>query len=62
MRQDGKRTEECGTEGRPSLAHQINSPGGQYLATAPLQPASMANDERLVTDGPFAETHELLGG
>ena len=64
MRQDGKRAEECGIESRPNLAHQIDSAGGQYLATAPLRPASMAmaNNERLVTDGPFAETREVLGG
>ncbi len=49
------------------LAHQIKS-GGQYLATAPLHPTStatsvrMRDGKRLVTDGPFAETREQLGG
>ena len=49
------------------LAHQLKSKG-QYLAAAPLQPVStatsvrMRNDKRLVTDGPFAETREQLGG
>jgi len=49
------------------LAHQINS-AGQYLAAAPLQPTSTAasvrvrEGKRLVTDGPFAETREQLGG
>lgn len=49
------------------LAHQLNA-NGQYLATAPLQPVSTATSvrvrdgKRLVTDGPFAETHEQLGG
>jgi hypothetical protein len=49
------------------LAHQIHA-SGQYLAANPLQPTSMAtsvrvrNDKRLVTDGPFAETREQLGG
>ena len=49
------------------LAHQIKS-SGQYLATAPLHPTSTATsvrvreDKRLVTDGPFAETREQLGG
>jgi hypothetical protein len=64
MQQDGKRAKECGTESRPNLAHRIDSAGGQYLATAPLQPASMAmaNNKRLATDGPFAETREVLGG
>ena len=41
---------------------------GQYLGGNPLQPASMATSvrvrdgKRLVTDGPFAETREQLGG
>lgn len=49
------------------LAHQLHS-NGQYLAANPLHPTSMATSvrvrdgKRLVTDGPFAETHEQLGG
>ncbi len=49
------------------LAHQLKS-SGQYLAASPLQPVSMATSvqvrqgQRLVTDGPFAETREQLGG
>jgi hypothetical protein len=41
---------------------------GSYKAGAPLQPVSKAtsvrvrNGKRSVTDGPFAETHEQLGG
>lgn len=41
---------------------------GQFLATAPLQPTATAtsvrvrDSKRLVTDGPFAETREQLGG
>ena len=41
---------------------------GQFLATAPLHKTTMATSvkvrggKRLVTDGPFAETHEQLGG
>ena len=41
---------------------------GQYLAAAPLQPTSTATSvqvrdgKRLLTDGPFAETREQLGG
>jgi hypothetical protein len=41
---------------------------GHYKAGAPLQPTSKAtsvkvrNGKRLVTDGPFAETREQLGG
>lgn len=49
------------------LAHTLKS-NGQYLAASPLQPVSTAtsvrvrDDKRLVTDGPFAETREQLGG
>jgi len=49
------------------LAHDIKA-SGQYLAASPLQPTSLAtsvrvrNGRRLVTDGPFAETREQLGG
>jgi hypothetical protein len=49
------------------LAHELKA-NGQFLATAPLQPTSTATSvkvrdgKRLVTDGPFAETREQLGG
>jgi hypothetical protein len=41
---------------------------GQYVSASPLQPVASATsvrvrqEKRLVTDGPFAETHEQLGG
>ena len=41
---------------------------GKYLSAGPLHPVSTAtsvrvrNGKRLVTDGPFAETREQLGG
>ena len=49
------------------LARDLNS-SGRYLDASPLHPISTAtsvrvrNDKRLVTDGPFAETREQLGG
>ncbi|MBZ5554617.1 MAG: YciI family protein [Acidobacteriia bacterium] len=49
------------------VAHEIKSEG-HYLAAHPLQPVSTATSvqvrdgKRLVTDGPFAETREQLGG
>jgi hypothetical protein len=49
------------------LAQEIHSKG-QYLAANPLHPTSTATSVRvrdgkpLVTDGPFAETREQLGG
>lgn len=49
------------------VAHQLEA-AGQYIAAAPLQPTTTATSlqvrdgRRLVTDGPFAETREQLGG
>jgi hypothetical protein len=49
------------------LAQELHT-SGQYLGANPLQPTTMAtsvrvrNGKRLVTDGPFAETREQLGG
>jgi hypothetical protein len=54
-------------EDSAGYARQLHS-RGKYLAAAPLQPTSTAtsvrtrNGKRLVTDGPFAETREQLGG
>jgi hypothetical protein len=58
--------QECYVEST-QLAQEIRS-SGHYLAANPLHPTSMAtsvrvrNGKRLVTDGPFAETREQLGG
>jgi hypothetical protein len=49
------------------LAREIHS-NGQYLDASPLHPVStatsirMRDGKRVVTDGPFAETREQLGG
>src|SRR5688572_19743544 len=49
------------------LAQQLNS-SGHYLAAAPLRPSSetvcvrVRDGKPLLTDGPFAETREQLGG
>ena len=49
------------------LARELKA-SGQYLGASPLQPTSTATSirvrdgRRLVTDGPFAETREHLGG
>lgn len=49
------------------LAHQLKE-RGQYVAASPLQSVSTAtsvqvrNGKSIVTDGPFAETREQLGG
>ena len=57
---------ECYAEST-KLAHEIRS-SGQYLAANPLHSTSAATSvrvrsgKRIVTDGPFAETREQLGG
>ncbi len=49
------------------LTHELHS-RGQFLGASPLQPVATATSvrvrdgKRLVTDGPFAETREQLGG
>jgi hypothetical protein len=54
-------------EEQMQLAAELTAKG-QYVTGAPLQPASTATSvrvrdgKRLVTDGPFAETREQLGG
>ena len=63
---DQDEREQCYQESS-QLAHELDSTG-QYLAAAPLHPTSTATSvrvrdgKRLVTDGPFAETREQLGG
>lgn len=63
---DETEREECYVEST-QLAHQLKA-NGQYLAASPLQPTAMATSvrvrdgKRFVTDGPFAETREQLGG
>ena len=50
-----------------SLARDLSS-SGKYISAGPLHPVATAtsvrvrNGKRLVTDGPFAETREQLGG
>ncbi len=58
--------QECYVEST-QLAQELHS-NGRYLAANPLHPTPMATSvrmrdgKRLVTDGPFAETREQLGG
>jgi hypothetical protein len=50
-----------------ALTHELHSKG-QYILSAPLHPVATATSVRVrdgkqhVTDGPFAETREVLGG
>ena len=50
-----------------TLTHRLDA-NGQYLSAAPLHPTSTATSirvrhgQRFITDGPFAETTEVLGG
>lgn len=63
---DETEREECYREST-QLVHELDSTR-RYLASAPLHPTSTATSvrvrggKRLVTDGPFAETREQLGG
>jgi hypothetical protein len=63
---DQAQREECYAKST-QLAHELHE-NGQLLATSPLQPTSTATTvrvregKRLVTDGPFAEVREHLGG
>ena len=49
------------------LCHELDAKG-QFLGASPLHPVAMATSirvrdgKRLITDGPFAETREQLGG
>jgi len=58
--------EDCYVESA-QLTQQLNA-SGQYLSANPLQSISTATSvkvrdgKRFVTDGPFAETREQLGG
>lgn len=58
--------EECYVEST-QLAHDLKSKG-KYISANPLQPTALATSVRvlegkqLITDGPFAETREQLGG
>ena len=58
--------EQCYVEST-QLTHDLNA-SGNFLAASPLHPVSTATSvrvrdgKRLVTDGPFAETREHLGG
>ncbi len=58
--------EDCYVESA-QLTQQLNA-SGQYLSASPLQSITTATSvrvrdgKRFVTDGPFAETREQLGG
>ncbi len=57
---------DCMDESR-QLCHEL-SRKGQFISASPLQSVATAtsvqlrNGKRMITDGPFAETHEQLGG
>jgi hypothetical protein len=63
----GKAAMEQAMDEAVQLCHEINAKG-QYRIAAPLESVTMAttvrmrDGKRMVTDGPFAETHEVLGG
>jgi hypothetical protein len=61
-----QKREQCYVEST-QLAHELHA-GGKFLSANPLHPVATAtsvrvrNGKRVVTDGPFAETREQLGG
>lgn len=63
--EDGER-EACYVESI-ALTHDLHAKG-QFVAASPLHPVATATSiqirdgKRLITDGPFAETREQLGG
>lgn len=64
--QSEQQKEECYVKSA-RLARDLSA-SGKYLAASPLHPVATATSlrirdgKRLVTDGPFAETREQLGG
>jgi hypothetical protein len=58
--------EQCCAEST-KLTHEVHKQG-KYLGASPLHPVATATSvrvrdgKRLITDGPFAETREQLGG
>jgi hypothetical protein len=71
---DGPAWEKLGDEAHQAaigeavqLTHELNEKG-QYLLASPLEPTNTAKSVRvrdgnlIITDGPFAETREHLGG
>ncbi|QEG33529.1 YciI family protein [Bythopirellula goksoeyrii] len=65
--QAGKAAHEAAIAEAVQLTHELQK-RGQYIRSAPLHPTATATSVRvregkkLVTDGPFAETREVLGG
>jgi hypothetical protein len=63
----GKGALEAAMQEAVKLTHELHAKG-QYRISAPLHPVATATSvrvregKRLVTDGPFAETREVLGG
>jgi hypothetical protein len=63
----GKPALESAMREAAALTHELAA-NGQYVLASPLHAAKMASSvrvregKRLVTDGPYAETREVLGG
>lgn len=63
---DEQEREQCYVDST-QLCHDLQAQG-QFLGANPLHPIATATSvrlregKRIVTDGPFAETHEQLGG
>lgn len=66
-REAGEGALEAAMDEAVALTHELHAKG-QYIMSAPLHDTSTAtcvrirDGKRIVTDGPFAETREYLGG
>jgi hypothetical protein len=65
--QKGQAALEAAMQEAIALTHELHAKG-QYLEASPLEPATAAASVRVrdgkahITNGPFAETREVLGG
>lgn len=63
----GQKVHQAAMDEAAGLCRELHERGA-YVAASPLQPISTAtsvrvrNGKPIVTDGPFAETREILGG
>lgn len=63
----GSESHHAAMEEAVSITHELDA-HGQFISASPLHPIATAtsvrirNGQRLVSDGPFAETREVLGG
>jgi hypothetical protein len=66
-RQAGEQAQRAAMAEAAAMCRELDD-AGRYVFASPLRPAASAtcvrvrDGKRIITDGPFAETHEVLGG